>query len=143
MNNDLRKDLLVKWDAFKCFFFIRGVFISTINIKSKMKQHEVQLAQHVRRLEQEYISHPSDNSRLSDQDAFTHVIQSKAEKRRFFAKAAFFEEGEQTGRLIAKIVDTRPAVLAIGALRLSDGHLVNTPNTVMSELVRYYIDLCI
>lgn len=101
------------------------MFISTINIKTNAKQHEAQLAQHVWRLEQEYISHPSDNSSLLDQNAFTHVIQLKVEKRQYFAKATFFEDGEQTGCFLAKIVNTRPAALVIGAPRLPDGHLAN------------------
>lgn len=118
VDNAMYEDSLVKWDTFKSF--LRGVFVSTINsFKTPMKQHEEQLAQQVRTLEQEYSSHPSDSAKtawLSAQEALTHVIHAKAEKKRFFAKATFFEEGEQTGRLLAKVVNSRPAAPATGRL---------------------------
>lgn len=43
--------------------------------------------------------------------------------------------------LLAKIVNTRPAAPAIGALREPNCHLVITPDKVIAELVSYYADL--
>lgn len=87
------------WDTFKCF--LRGVFISTIkDNKTDTRAHEEQLTQLARRLEAEYITTATEGSKaswLAGQDALTKVINSKAEKKRFFSKVTFYEEGEQTG----------------------------------------------
>lgn len=51
-------DGLVRWDAFKCY--LSSIFICTINaIKLGTKEHEMQLALHVKQLEQEYITNSS------------------------------------------------------------------------------------
>lgn len=55
---------------------------------------------------------------------------SAAERKRFFRKQAYYEEGEQTGRL-----------LAISALCTADRVLTNSLEVFMEELVRSYEEL--
>lgn len=59
----------------------------------------------------------------------------------FFKKVNFYEEGEQTGRLFAKIINVRSSAPTIGTLKLPKGHMVNKPETFMEELLHFYTDL--
>lgn len=65
------------------------------------------------------------------QDAVNHIDMSSADRKRFCNKLAFYEEGEKTGRLLAKIVKSNQTSPSIGALRTREGNLVNTPTTIM------------
>lgn len=48
---------------------------------------------------------------LQIQPASDSHLLSSAEKKRFFIKQAFFEEGEKTGRLLARIATPTNALL--------------------------------
>ncbi|XP_073467611.1 uncharacterized protein [Aquarana catesbeiana] len=61
--------------------------------------------------------------------------------RVFFTKLAFYEEGEKTGRLLAKIARSQQQSLAIGASHSSSGQVVNNPEQIISELASFYADL--
>lgn len=64
LDNAHHKDVLIQWDAFTCY--LRGIFISTITkIKTDTKAHEMQLTRMVRRLEEEYLASPSEQSKAS------------------------------------------------------------------------------
>lgn len=54
---------------------------------------------------------------------------------------AFYEEGKQTGRLLAKIVQSHQTSPSIGALHTCMENVVNTPDLIMQELVEFYSDL--
>lgn len=98
----------------------------------------------MRRLEAEYIADSTEVTReawMVAQDAVNRINMSSADRKWFFNKLAFYEEGEQTGRLLAKIVKSNQTSQSIGALRTREGKLVNTPTTIMQELVRFYSDL--
>lgn len=72
---------------------------------------KAQLTRLVQRLEEEYIGNASEQTKafwLSAQNALTKVVNSKAEKKLLFSKVTFYEEGEQSGRLLAKIVNVGP-----------------------------------
>lgn len=97
-DNALFDDGLARWDAYKCF--LRDVLMSTIKgSKTDTRAHEKQLTQHARRLEEEYISTPTEASKASRptaQNALTKVINIKAEKKCLFSEVTFNVEGEQT-----------------------------------------------
>lgn len=78
-------------------------------------------------LEQQYIADPSDSAReawQSTQSAYEHLLSSSAENKRFFSKQAFFEEGEKTGCLLAKIAHSQQRSPAIEAIKSRAGPLV-------------------
>lgn len=58
----------------------------------------------------------------------------------FFSKLPFYEEGEHTGRLLAKIAHSQQTSPSIGALRTSTGVVTNSPDEIMPALVSYYSD---
>lgn len=60
------------------------------------------------------------------QDVLVRLAHSTAEKKQLFSKLAFYEEGEQTGRILAKIVNVHQVAPNIGALTSPDGKLINS-----------------
>lgn len=106
------------WDAFKAF--LRGIFIAEVNaIKRGTAEQRDQVAQMVKRLEAEYIANSGEGSReawLAAQDALTRIDASRADKKRFFSKMAFYEEGGQMGKLLAKLVQSQQASPSIGKI---------------------------
>lgn len=67
-----------------------------------------------------------------------HVAPSVAEEKCFFSKQAFFDEGEQMGRLLAKLVCAKTTTPVEAALHTQNGKLLNMPDEVMRELVHLY-----
>lgn len=70
-------------------------------------------------LETEFIANPTDNNReawLSAQEAQYRTTASAVERKRFLSRLAFYEEGEHTGRLLAKIANSQQVSPSIGAL---------------------------
>lgn len=59
----------------------------------------------------------------------------------FFNKVAFFEEGEKTGRLLVKIVQSQQASPSIGAIHSKPGRVVNTPELITKKLADFYVTL--
>lgn len=47
--------------------------------------------------------------------------------------AAFFEVGEKTGRLLAKIAQSQHACPAIGAIWNKSGRIVNSPELIVKD----------
>lgn len=66
------------------------------------------------------------------------LATSSADKKLFFSRLAFYEEGEQTGRLLPKIVQLNQTFPAIHNHK---GRVVNDPAVIMQELVEFYSDL--
>lgn len=139
----MRVILGLTWETFKAF--LRGLLIAEVSgIKSKTHAIKDQTEQLVSRLEAEYIADPSDAARdawLAAQEALGQFTGEAADRKRFFNKQAFYEEGEQTGRLLAKIVKASQSSPSIRALRTEGGKLGNTATQFMTELVRFYSDL--
>lgn len=131
------------WDAFKAF--LRGIFVAEVNtIKKNTNAQRDQAAQLVRKLEAEYIADSTEvtmEAWMAAQDAVNRIDMCTADRKLFFNKLAFYEEGEQTGRLLAKIVKSNQTSPSIGALRTREGKMVNTLTTIMLELVRFYSNL--
>lgn len=136
-------DFRLTWETFKAF--LRGKLITEVSgIKSKTNAIKDQTEQLVSRLEAEYIADPSSPAReawLAAQEAVVRITGEAADRKRFFNKQAFYEEGEQTGPLLAKIVKASQSTPSIGALRTEGGRIVNTTTQIMTELVRFYSDL--
>lgn len=78
---------------------------------------------------------------MSAQDSLDRLRASAAEHKWFFNKGAFFEEGEKTGRLLAKIVQLQQASPAIGAIRNKSGGIVNSPELIVKDLADFYASL--
>ncbi|XP_077319405.1 uncharacterized protein LOC143941229 [Lithobates pipiens] len=98
----------------------------------------------VKRLEIEYVTGPTDSAReawMVAQDSLDRLRSSTTERRRFFTKLAFYEEGEQTGRLLARIAKAQQMSPAIGAIRAKNGKVVNSQEIIISELADFYQDL--
>lgn len=143
LNHSDSRNLHGVWDAFKAF--LHGVFISQIeNIKRATNSHKKQAAQLVSRLEAEFIAGPADSTRetwTSAQEALDHINTSTVDRKSFFYKLAFYEEGEQTGCLLARIVQSHQASPSIGALHTRNDTVVHSPDQIMTELVVFYSDL--
>lgn len=136
-------DLNTAWDAFKAY--MRGSLIKEVtNIKTKTRAQGEQAEQLVRRLETKFTDDPSDSNReawLAAQEAVIQITKLAADKKRFFNRLVYYEKGEQTGLLLARIVNSSQTSPTNGALRTKQGRMVNTPDLIMQELVDYYSDL--
>lgn len=69
---------------------------------------------------------PTDSAReawISAKDSLDRLQISAGEHKIFFNEAAFFEEGEKTGHLLAKMSKSQQVSLAIGAIRSKSGLL--------------------
>lgn len=89
-------------------------------MKSKTSAQQEQAVQLVSRLEAEFVADPSDVAReawLATQEVVDRITGSVADRKRFFKRLAFYEEGEQTGSLLAKIVKASQTSPSFGALR--------------------------
>lgn len=107
-NHNDYPDTIGAWDAFKAF--LRGVFLAEINtIKQQTRARSEQTVQLVSHLEAEFIANPWDATReacIAAEVAVDWLAESMADRKCFFVKLAFYKEGEQTGRLLAKIVQS-------------------------------------
>lgn len=103
------------WELFKAF--LRGLLITKVNgVKSKTSALQEQAARLVSQQEVEFVADPSDVSReawLATQEAVNKLTGSAAYQKRLFNRLTFFEEGEQTGRLLPKIVQASPSIGAL------------------------------
>lgn len=75
---------------------------------------------------------------ISAQDSLDRLRSSTAKRKRFFTKLAFYEEGERTGRLLARIARSQQQSPAVGANRAATGRVVNDPEHIISELASFY-----
>lgn len=137
------RDAGVRWETFKAY--LRGVLIREINtFKQKSSAQSEGVEQLVHDLEAQFVADPRKERRdawLSAQDALNRLMSSTVERKRFFSKLAFYEEGEHTDRLLAKISRAQQASPSIGALRASDGKVTNSPDNIMTILRLYFSDL--
>lgn len=77
----------------------------------------------VHSLEVKYVQDRTDSARGAwqvAQSAYEHLLASSVEKKRFFSKTAFFEEGE-TGRLLARIANSEQKSPVIGTIKTAGG----------------------
>lgn len=136
-------DTIQTWEAFKAY--LRGIFIAEIAmVKRNSSVLLEQVGDQVRQLELAYVTDPTESAReawISAQDSLDRLRSSAAERKRFFSKQAFYEEGEKTGRLLAKIARSQQLSPAVGAIRTASGRVVNGLDRVLSELASFYKDL--
>lgn len=96
-------DLLNAWDAFKVF--LRGIFLAEVNaIKQKTKAQSEQatwLVCHLEALPTRRL--PPGKAWMATYATVDHLAAFTMDRKRSFNKLAF-EEEEQMGRLLAKIV---------------------------------------
>lgn len=134
---------LVNWEAFKAV--LRGLFITEIQaVKRKTHAQREGIENMAKELESKFITDPTQSNKeawLSAQDALYKITTSTAERKRFFHKAAYYEEGEHTGRLLATIAHAHQTSPSIGALRTHLGGLTNAPDQILAELVEFYSSL--
>lgn len=116
-------DPRLTWEAFKAF--LGGILITEVTgIKTKTNAIKDQTEQMVSRLEAEFIAHPSDAAReawMAAPEPVDRITGEAADRKRFFNKQSFYEEGEETGRLLTKIVKASQTSPSIGALRPEGG----------------------
>ena len=133
----------MSWDALKAC--LRGTFIEEIAaIKHNSSDLLDRVEDQVRQLELAYVLDPSEPAReawTSGQDSLDRLRSSVAERKRFFTQQAYYEEGEKTGRLLARIARSQQASPAIGAIRDTQGRLVNEPELILAELANFYSEL--
>ena len=131
---------VIHWDAFKAY--LRGLLIREVNgVKKASTALLIEVESRVQDMERAYIADPSDLTRetwQAAQTAYQQLLSSSAEKKRFFAKQAFFEEGEKTGRILARIANSHQRSPAIGAIRSGSGGIVSQPEQIMQELAGFY-----
>lgn len=78
---------------------------------------------------------------MSAKAALDHLVTSSEDRKCFFSKLAFYEEGEQTGRLLAKIAKAQQSGGTIDLLRAGNGRLVTALDSILAELVTFYSSL--
>lgn len=94
-----------------------------MGIKAKTSAQKEQAVQLVGRLEAKFIASPSDATReawLAAQEEVDRITNLAADRKCFFNKLSFYEEGGQMGRLLARIVKSSQKV-------------VNTHTQIMQE----------
>lgn len=124
---------------------LRGTFIVDIAaIKYNSSALLIRVEDQVRQLELAYVMVPSESAReawISGQDSLGPLRSSAPERKWFFTKQAFYEEGEKNGCLLARIARSQQPSSAIGEIRSSLGLLVNDPELIITEIASFYADL--
>lgn len=137
------QDVGMRWEMFKAY--LRGLFIREINVfKKKSSAQSKGVERLVDDLETQFIADPNEECReawLLAQEALNRLTSSTVERKCFFSKLAFYEEGEHTGRLLAKIYRAQQASPSIDALRAPDGKTTNSPDNIMAIHKSFYLDL--
>lgn len=124
------ESMAMNWEAFKAV--LRSLFITEIQaIKRKTHAQREGIECMAEDLESKFIADPTQ----------TNKEASAAERKRFFHKAVFYEEGEHTERLLATIAHSHQTSPSIGALHTHLGGLTNSPDQILSELVGFYSSL--
>lgn len=114
-----------EWEAFKTY--LRRILSTEVN---KVKKHSEALREalelQVHSLKVKYVQDPTESAKgawQSAQSVYEHLLASSVEKRRFFSKTAFFEEGETTGRLLARIANSELKSPVTGTIKNAGGSL--------------------
>lgn len=96
----------VKWDSLKVF--LRGCLIREITgIKRRLGEWEDSIRGELQRREQVMVTDPTQSNHeawIEAQSLYNSIIMSAAEKRKYFLQQGYFEEGENTGHLLALMV---------------------------------------
>lgn len=77
---------------------------------------------------------------MAAQDSLDRLRASATKKKRFFTTMAFYEEGEKTGRLLARISRSQQSSPIIGAIRSPMGRVLTDPDQIVI-LAAFYSDL--
>lgn len=113
----------VVWDALKAH--LRGLLTKQINA-IKTKDWENLVMDEATRAEERYIAAPSSESERRWQEAqalYQQVSTTAAENKRFFLQQKYFNEGENTGHLLAMIAKAQQSMTHIEAIqRRSDSY---------------------
>lgn len=114
---------VVVWDTLKAF--LRGCLIKEIaGIKTRSREWENRVREELKEREQALVRDPSKSNQESWKEAqvvYNSVWLSAAEKRRYFQQQSYFEEGENTGRLLALIAREQRDSTNILAVRVESG----------------------
>lgn len=97
---------------------LRGILIREIQaIKRNTNAQRGDVERLADDSEKAFVESPTDSMReawLATQAALNHMTASAAENKRFFNRSAFYEEGEHTGRLLAKIAHAQQLSPSMG-----------------------------
>lgn len=89
---DFAASPVTQWDA-----YMRGLLVlEIVKVKKNQSGHREELEKQVQELEEKYVHNPTDPAREAwqwGQSAYERLLSSIAEKKQFFSKLAFFEEG--------------------------------------------------
>lgn len=117
----------VVWDTLKAH--MQGLIIRQISkIKTKTKDWENTVMQAASEAEAQYIQDPTDNTErrwLEAQALYQQVSLNAAENKRFFIKQNYFNEGQNTGHLLAVIAKAQQNTAHIEAIQTPLGDTVS------------------
>lgn len=95
----------VVWDLLKAF--LRGCLIREITgIKNRSREWEDRVRDEMRKREQALVTDPSQSNNKAwteAQSLYNSTLMSTAEKRRYFLQQSYFEEGDNSGQLLALV----------------------------------------
>lgn len=133
----------VIWNSLKAF--LRGCLIREITgIKNHSREWENRVQDEMRTREQALVADPSQSNHDSwteAQSLYNSVLLSAAEKRRYFLQQGCFEEGENTGHLLALVAREQRDSTNILAIRAETGERHTLNSDVLNDFYRFYNDL--
>lgn len=75
------------------------------------------------------------------QSLYNSIVLSAAEKRRFFLQQEYYEEGENTGHLLAFVAREQKDTASILAIRSGSGEIYNLNTDILKLFHQFYTDL--
>lgn len=124
----------VVWDGLKAH--VRGLMIKQIFIKMATKE--------ARKPEERYIKNPSpasERSWLAAQSLHQQVILTTAENKRFFTQRKYFEEGENTGHVLAVTARSQQGESHIETIQDSAGNKVRDVAQILDVFSIFFKEL--
>lgn len=131
------------WDTLKAF--LCGQFIKTVAaVKTKTRSWEQSVLREVERAESAFIESPSELTERAWPEAqhiAKNMVPTKAENKRFFLQQRFFEEGENTGHMLAMMAKSKKGSSHIETITSPSEDLVSSHAGILSTFRYFYADV--
>lgn len=75
------------------------------------------------------------------QSLYNRVVLSTAEKKRCFLQQNYFEEGENTGHLLAMVARAQQESTSITEIKKPNGEVSTSTTDILDTFQRFYADL--
>lgn len=133
----------VVWYSIKAF--LRGLLIREISgIKRRSREWEDTVHLELQTREMALVADPTpanQNSWKEAQSLYNKVVLSTTEKKRYFLQQNYFEEGENTGHLLAMVAKAQQESTSITEIKNPNGEISTSTIDILDTFQQFYADL--